>query len=73
MKTLKFKKESKGLYKSIYNGLVIILSNYAPGKWELSIVDYSKVNDDEYLLFNDFANSKKSLLNLANIFFNLKK
>ena len=71
METLKFKKYSKGLYRSFFNGLNITISNYAPGKWELSITDNSKVNDDDYLLFNDFANSKKSLLNLANEFFNL--
>lgn len=73
MKPLKFKKDSKGLYKSTYNGLVIIISNYATGKWELSIVDYTKINDDEYLIYNEFSSSKKSLLNLANTFFNLKK
>ena len=73
MKTLNFKKENKGLYKSNYNGLEIILSNYATGKWELSIIDDTKINDDEYLIYNEFSTSKKSLLNLANNFFNLKK
>lgn len=73
MKTLEFKKESKGLYKSTYNGLEITLSNYASGKWELSIVDDTKTNDDEYLVYNEFSSSKKSLLKLVNSFFNLKK
>lgn len=73
MKPLKFKKENKGLYKSIYNGLEIIISNYAVGKWELSIINDTKINDDEYLIYNEFSSSKNSLLNLANNFFNLKK
>ena len=73
MNTLKFKKENKGLYKSTYNGLEITLSNYAAGKWELSIIDDTKINDDEYLIYNEFSTSKKELLYLANNFFKLKK
>lgn len=71
MKTLKFKKASKGLYRSFFNGLEIQISSYAPGKWELTIFDSSKINDEDYLIYNDFATSKKTLLNLANEFFNL--
>ena len=71
METLKFKKASKGFYISFFNGLEIQISSYAPGKWELSITDNTKVNDGDYLIYNDFATSKKDLLNLVNKFFNL--
>ena len=73
MKILKFKKENKGVYKSNYNGLEIVISNYSAGKWELSIIDETKIKDDEYLIYNEFSSSKKSLLNLANNYFNQKK
>lgn len=67
---LKFKKNHPGIYISKYNGLDIKISNYAKGKWELSIVDYSKIDDNDYLIYNDFDNSKKALVTLANKFFN---
>ena len=76
MQVLKLEKKSKGVYKLVIGeelkGIEITISQYGSGKWELSVIDFSK-EESEMMLLHDFDNSKRNLLKILANYYNENK